>query len=66
MPTGKCLRKFDTAHSQGVTSVSFSKDNTQVLSSSFDQLVRSVARGGKDSNLTLLTSDNGLCRRLAR
>ncbi|KAJ3350590.1 hypothetical protein HDU83_009523 [Entophlyctis luteolus] len=38
--TGSCVRRFPTAHNQGVTAVSFSKDGTQVLSSSFDQTVR--------------------------
>lgn len=37
---GKCRNKLSTAHSQGVTSVSFSEDSTQLLSASFDQTLR--------------------------
>ena len=38
--TGACVRKFSKAHSQGVISVCFSKDSFQLLTSSFDSLVR--------------------------
>lgn len=38
--TGKCTRKFDNAHTQGVTCVSFIRDGSQLLSGSFDCTAR--------------------------
>lgn len=40
LTSGVCLRNFNQAHTQGVTSISFSKDGTQVLTSSFDNTAR--------------------------
>lgn len=38
--TGVCLRKFPQAHPQGITSITFSRDGTQLLTTSFDNSVR--------------------------
>jgi WD40 repeat-containing protein SMU1 len=37
--TGKCLKKFESAHALGVSSLYFTPD-TQIVSSSFDQTIR--------------------------
>ncbi|KAI5698553.1 hypothetical protein M8J75_008527 [Diaphorina citri] len=38
--TGQCLRKLEKAHSLGVTCIQFSRDNSQILTASFDTYVR--------------------------
>ncbi|KAI9261427.1 WD40-repeat-containing domain protein [Phascolomyces articulosus] len=38
--SGTCQRRLSPAHSQGVTSVCFNKDGSQVLSGSYDQTVK--------------------------
>lgn len=40
LQSGACVRRFDQAHPQGVTSVCFSKDCSQLLSTSFDTTAR--------------------------
>lgn len=43
MATGQCVRRFDSAHTQGVTSLALSADSSHVLSTSYDGLIRWVA-----------------------
>lgn len=38
--TGACVRKLPQAHHQGITSITFSKDGSQILTTSFDQTAR--------------------------
>lgn len=40
MQTGYCTRRFSPAHSQGVTSLCFNKDASQILSCSYDRSVK--------------------------
>ena len=40
LSTGVCLKKILHAHSGGITSISFNRDNSQVLTTSFDNLAR--------------------------
>ncbi|GAA5814068.1 hypothetical protein MFLAVUS_007558 [Mucor flavus] len=40
LQTGLCTRRFSPAHSQGVTSLCFNKDASQILSCSYDHTVK--------------------------
>lgn len=38
--TGSCVRKFPSAHGEGVTSIEFVRDGTQILTASFDHTIK--------------------------
>eukprot|EP00405_Crypthecodinium_cohnii_P050918 CAMPEP_0206593660 /NCGR_PEP_ID=MMETSP0325_2-20121206/41809_1 /ASSEMBLY_ACC=CAM_ASM_000347 /TAXON_ID=2866 /ORGANISM="Crypthecodinium cohnii, Strain Seligo" /LENGTH=512 /DNA_ID=CAMNT_0054103769 /DNA_START=201 /DNA_END=1736 /DNA_ORIENTATION=- len=38
--TGQCVRRYEKAHNEGITFISWSKDNSQVLTASFDHTAR--------------------------
>jgi len=40
LSSGLCVRSFPQAHPQGVTSLCFHRDGTQILTTSFDQTAR--------------------------
>lgn len=40
MQSGFCTRRFSPAHSQGVTSLSFNKDASEILSCSYDHSIK--------------------------
>jgi len=40
LSSGVCLRKFNQAHTQGITSIQFTKDGLQLLTTSFDGTAR--------------------------
>lgn len=40
LSSGTCVRSFPQAHPQGVTSLCFYRDGTQILTTSFDQTAR--------------------------
>lgn len=52
--TGQVMRKFEKAHVLGVTCVQFSRDNTQILTGSFDMTIRYTKNIAKSNNLFIL------------
>lgn len=40
LTTGACVRRFNAAHTQGITSLCFNRDGSQLLSTSYDNSIR--------------------------
>merc|ERR1719476_532821 len=38
--SGQCVRRYEKAHGEGITFISWSKDSSQILTASFDQTAR--------------------------
>lgn len=40
--SGQCIRRFDHAHAQGITAISFMRDASKIVTCSFDETVRYI------------------------